>query len=216
MTCAAFGELVPELALGLLDGRERAAALAHAARCDACQHELTALGEVADDLVTLTPAIEPPPGFETRVLAALRAGQPRRSPFGQPARRVRVLAAAAAVAAGVALGGWALAGGFSESPTQYAAGAVSAPLMVGGHQMGEVTFTRSAWLTMAVEGGPPSATVTCQVLHRNGDVVTVGSFQLADGQGYWAAAVPGGSADVVAARLVAANGKTIATADLRA
>jgi hypothetical protein len=214
VTCTEFHDLAPELALGLLEGRQRAAALAHVAGCDACQHELTSLGGVVDDLVSLTPAVEPPPGFETRVIARLPAHHrhQRRNPF----RRVWAVAAAAVVAAAVAIGGWALSGGLGESASNYAARPVSAPLMAGGHEMGEVMLVGGphTWLSMAVSGGPENATVTCRLLERGGRVVTVGTFQLVGGEGYWAAAVPGQASDVVAAQLVGANGSIIAMAHL--
>jgi hypothetical protein len=214
MTCDGFRDLSAELSLGLLEGRERAAALAHAASCEACQHELTALGDVADELVSLTPAIEPPTGFETRVIAGLSGH--RRKHLRDPFRRAWVLAAAAVVAAAVAIGGWALSGGLGESTAHYVTRPVSAPLMAGGHEMGEVMLVANThtWLSMAVSGGPGNATVTCRLLERDGRTVTVGSFQLVGGEGYWAAAVPGQASDVMAAQLVAADGSTIATADL--
>ncbi|MBO0732451.1 MAG: hypothetical protein J2P57_24530 [Acidimicrobiaceae bacterium] len=215
MTCASFTELAPELALGLLDGRERATALAHAASCDACQHELTALGALADELVTLTPAVEPPPGFETRVIAALQV--PHR--HSSRSRRVLAVAAAAAVAVGLSLGGWALSDNLGGSASHAVAAPPSAPLLTpGGHEVGEAMLTGpgSSWLSMIVSAGPDQATVTCRLVLSDGDLVTVGSFQLAGGEGYWAAAVPGGSTKVVGVQLVGANGKTIATANLRA
>lgn len=229
MTCTAFTELAPELALGLLDGRERASALAHAATCDPCQHELIALGALADELVTLTPAVEPPPGFETRVIAALRQpDQPGGStaPGGMRvhrlvgrSRRVLAMAAAAAVvAAGVALGGWALSNDHGSPATHPVAAPPSAPLLAaGGRDVGEVTLAGPgrSWMSITVSGGPDRATVTCRAVMADGRLVTIGSFQLAGGQGYWAAPVPGGSAEVVGAQVVAADGKTIATADLR-
>jgi hypothetical protein len=98
--CADLIDIAPELAAGSLCGEDRAAAIAHLARCPSCQHEVNALATVTDRLLLLTPAVEPPAGFEQRVLAALPADpSPARRPrhrrhLGQ---RVAVMLAAAVV-----------------------------------------------------------------------------------------------------------------------
>ena len=81
--CAAIREALPELALGIADGEQRALALEHIAHCPDCRHELEQLSSVADELIALTPQREPPPGFENRVLGRLELRQPR----PRPARR---------------------------------------------------------------------------------------------------------------------------------
>jgi len=78
--CAGFADMHAELALGVLTGRERAEALAHLEHCAACQENVRQLTMKAEQLLQLLPAVEPPPGFETRVterlcLAALSQGQ---------------------------------------------------------------------------------------------------------------------------------------------
>ncbi len=72
----------PELALGVLDGEERALVLAHARGCRACRAHLDELAVVAQEILTAAPAREPPPGFESRVIGALL-------PAPQPAARRR-------------------------------------------------------------------------------------------------------------------------------
>ena len=96
--CAELRELAPELALGIVDGEERAHALEHLAECPDCRRRVEELSEVADELLLLAPHREVPVGFESRALAPLRASpKPRR-------RRWRlVLAPAAAAAAAVAV-----------------------------------------------------------------------------------------------------------------
>jgi hypothetical protein len=84
MSCAELADVAPELALELLSGNERAAALAHLQRCESCQQLVSALTDTTDRMLLLAPQAEPPPGFERRVLAAVsdvatRAGRrPRR------------------------------------------------------------------------------------------------------------------------------------------
>ena len=96
--CAEIRELAPELALGIVDGEDRARALEHLADCPDCRRRVEELSEVADELLLLAPHKEPPVGFEERALAPLRpAPKPRR-------RRFRlVLAPAAAALAAVAI-----------------------------------------------------------------------------------------------------------------
>jgi hypothetical protein len=93
--CADVRELAPELALGIVGGPERAEALQHASECGPCRSLVGELAEAADALTLLAPESEPPPGFEQRVLAALR--EPRR----RMRRRAAVMVAAAAAAAAI-------------------------------------------------------------------------------------------------------------------
>jgi hypothetical protein len=76
MTCAELADVATELALGVLTGRERAAALAHLDTCDACREEVRQLMATSDQLLALLPPVEPPAGFETRVLDRLGLSVP--------------------------------------------------------------------------------------------------------------------------------------------
>jgi hypothetical protein len=100
MTCEHTRHIAAELALGIADGADRARAIEHIADCAECRRELEELSMVADELLTLAPAHEPPPGFESRVLSRLRPARRRRW------RPLRVLApaAAAALASGILVG----------------------------------------------------------------------------------------------------------------
>ena len=92
-TCSEVRELAPELALGIVGGPDRGEALEHTSKCGPCRALVGELAEAADALPLLAAEAEPPPGFEERVLAALKA--PRR-------RKRRLVAAAVAVAAAAA------------------------------------------------------------------------------------------------------------------
>ena len=75
-----------ELALGVLDGEQRARALEHTRGCPGCSAHLAQLAVVAEQILAVAPEHEPPPGFESRVLDAL--AQPRRAPrLRRPTRR---------------------------------------------------------------------------------------------------------------------------------
>src|SRR3954454_15520170 len=72
MTCEQTRNLASELALGIADGAERAAALEHLAGCAECRRAVAELSEVTDELLLRAPEREPPVGFESRVLARLQ------------------------------------------------------------------------------------------------------------------------------------------------
>src|SRR5690349_11215688 len=98
MSCEEVVELAPELALDLVCGAERGAALDHLETCASCQQLVTALTGVSDQLLLLTPSIEPPPGFDRHVLEPLTAAVPG---AGGRRRRRPMRFAVLAVAAGL-------------------------------------------------------------------------------------------------------------------
>jgi len=86
MTCAELADVAAELALGVLTGRERAMAVVHLDKCDACREEVRQLMTTGEQLLELLPAAEPPAGFETRVLDRLGLpGQSRPDAHSRPA-----------------------------------------------------------------------------------------------------------------------------------
>jgi hypothetical protein len=105
LSCEEARALAPELSLGSATGEERARVLSHLATCPDCRRLVSELSAVADELLLLVPAHEPPAGFESRVLARLSEGKDR----GRRLRRIYRIAAAALVAAAIAGGGvfWA-------------------------------------------------------------------------------------------------------------
>ena len=109
MACEETRQLAAELALGLVDGGERAQALRHLAECPDCRRAVEELSVVVDELLLLAPEHEPPAGFELRVLERLGRPDRRRRPAWPRlrGRRVAVLAvvgASLAAAAGSATG----------------------------------------------------------------------------------------------------------------
>jgi anti-sigma factor RsiW len=109
--CEDVRDLAPELALGISSGPERDAALRHLAGCTACRNLVGELGSVADEVLLLAPAHEPPVGFEDRVLARLNGPATARSDGSAASRRrrwMRPLAIAASLVLAAALGGGAV------------------------------------------------------------------------------------------------------------
>jgi len=239
MNCAEFGDVAAELALGVLTGRERADALAHLDHCDACREHVRQLTATGEQLLGLLPAVEPPPGFESRVMERLGFAEPAQRPvrhrherargragtkrtFGiirggtgpsRPARRV--LAAAAVVVAVFvsALGGWGLHAATSPSPKPALS---TAALLSADHEnAGEVFLFNGSprWMYMSVDlDNSGNGTVTCQLISADGQVTNVGSFRLSDGYGSWGSPSWVGDGTPVGARLLAANGTVLATA----
>jgi hypothetical protein len=107
--------LLAELATGAATGYDRARALAHVARCPSCRAELAQLSKIADELLLLAPAHEPPAGFESQVMASIAEDAPPSRPAAtrrRPAFRHRfprrLAVSAAAVALAATLGGGAV------------------------------------------------------------------------------------------------------------
>jgi hypothetical protein len=71
MNCAMLADAAAELALGVLTGRERADAIEHLDRCEACREDVRKLIATGEEFLGLLPPAEPPAGFETRVLDRL-------------------------------------------------------------------------------------------------------------------------------------------------
>lgn len=103
--CGVLDDVIAELALGLLDGAERAAALAHIERCGDCQAEVASLTAVGEQLLLLAPEVPPPAGFESRVLGRIDPApeglSPLRSSGAGRSRRWRQVRVFGGVAAAV-------------------------------------------------------------------------------------------------------------------
>ena len=214
MGCAEARELLPELGLDILPGDRRAAVLSHVEDCAACQADLAGLVAVGDAIVSLAPAVEPPAGFEQRVLAALPARSGRRS------RQVWLAAAAAVALFAAGLGGWAL--GPASSPAhhnvpQAAPGPlVEATLTSHGTTVGRVYayWDNPGWVYMSINQPGLTGRVTCELVRANGAVTDIGWFTVANGSGYWGAPLPFDPSTVRQARLLDPHGNVIATARL--
>jgi hypothetical protein len=217
MSCDGFADVAAELALGVLTGRERAQALMHLEQCDACRESVRQLTMTGEELVGLLPAIEPPAGFETRVMERIGLAVPGPPPVtGKDrvslTRRMLAVAAVVLAFAVAGLGGWGLRAGTS-SPSSLS----SATLLSASHRTVGKIFVNSGsspWMYMSVTTTSADTTVICQLVGSDGRVTTVGSFKLIDGYGYWGSPVPAGLGPLTGARLVSTDGTTVATASL--
>jgi hypothetical protein len=173
--------------------------------------------------------MEPPIGFEARVLQRIGVSlhsQQHRHPLWH---RFALLGAAAATAFGLGLGVWAI--GSSPSASTSAPTAPTAPAspgqslraaaltMAGGRSVGEVFAYPgpSPWVYMSVDadeaGVAANGMVRCQLQLGDGSTVSMGAFALADGYGHWGAPYPDDvPASVTGVRLLASDGSVLATA----
>lgn len=214
--CDAFRDDLAELALGVLSGRRRSEVLNHVEDCVRCQGELERLSIVADTLLQLSPEVEPPLGFESRLAERLRvAPLVARSPH---LRRVAAVAVAAVVMVALGFGLGTVATHSNDSNSVASANLASAPLLAKGKTLGEVMLSSGspAWVFMTIEGGSGWGKVTCEVTLASGKVEWIGDFRLSDGYGAWGAPLTSSAGEVRTARLVASNGTILASATISA
>lgn len=207
MDCAQLDAAAAELALGILPGDQRAAAIAHLDSCAQCQQRIAALTVVADRLLLLlTPAAAPPSGFDSRVLAAL-ATVPLR-----PTARRRIPGAVLAVAAGliallVAVG----LGSSSSQPSVLAAemrsgnGVVVGDVVVLAGEPAKVLMKLPGWDVTArpYRAGPTGYTV--RITRHDGAAVVAPVTVGADST--WSATVDVDTDAIASAELVDRSGR---------
>ncbi|MER6085712.1 zf-HC2 domain-containing protein [Streptomyces sp. NPDC001833] len=235
--CEKLREVGAELALGVLPGRERAAAVAHLDACADCREYVRQLTGIGDRLVGLLPESDPPPGFGTRVarsLAEQAAGaegaRPARAAQGRRGRlrrlRLRLAAVAATAAVAVGFAGWAIGSAVEGAVTASSPATESEPVLVGdmipaggGEPVGEVYAHPGspAWMfvSVALTATPLNGRVTCLLARADGTTTRIGDFPVRDGRGNWGVAVPVDLTRYSAAHLTSSDGSVLATARLQ-
>ena len=209
----------PELALGVLDGEERARVLAHARTCPSCRAHLDELAVVARELLTAAPAHEPPPGFESRVLDALAPARP----IGR--RRRRRLLPAIAAAALLAAGG-ATAITLSQTRDERRLGAYYREVLAraGGKYLAARELRDAAGakrgVVFAYQGDQPWVTVVLaasaadepwrvSISTRDGAARELGGWDPATAGAVWGHALPVSVRQVAAVHLTGADGREL-------
>lgn len=221
LSCAEARELAPEVSLGVLGGIERANALAHLECCSSCRSLVDDMAKVGDSLLGLSPEIEPPAGFESRLLAR-RELTPR--PLPNRPRWAALAAAVAVVVAGTGVG-LGLTLGKQPSFRVPAPAVVSAlggrglsvaVLRHNGQEVGQV-FVYSgqpSWVFMTVEADGAARPVTCELETKGGKTVTLGTFTVSAGYRSWGSTVAINPDRIEGIRLLGAQSGTIAAARL--
>ena len=221
--CIEFEQNVEALATGELTEPETNRLLSHAGGCPGCQAHLDAVSGLVDGLLQLTPRVEPPPGFESRVLERMHSGA------SAPSVRWRSFAVAAACIAallgGIALGNRVLTGSHDSSSANANSNSSAGTIIRSG------TIAKPDGSTLGsaqlVSGEHPFVLVTidnptnsngdvwCELLLASGQSVTVGSWGYNDVAGkVWAVGIDPALLASVEMRIVAADGTVLATAVL--
>jgi hypothetical protein len=184
-------DVVVALALDELTGRDRASALDHVAACAHCREELEALTAAADQTLLLAPVAEPPPGFESAVLARTDASPGRRS----RGRAHWLLAAvAAAVVVVLTVGAAVLVVGDGRSVVADAAMVTSTGREVGtvwrhDADPGWVFVSVPGWEVWEDPGGTPHE-YRLEATLVDGTTVTLGRADLSANDGSWGTTLP--------------------------
>ncbi|MEA2685243.1 MAG: hypothetical protein QOE93_438 [Actinomycetota bacterium] len=213
VVCRESDEWGAELALGLLSGPERAAALSHLARCPRCRESVDELAQVGDRLLLLAPEAEPPAGFESRVLAAV-ASADTRPPL--PAHRGRGprFGLVAALVAAAALAGGLVATTLGTPPAVDEAGVIRTGLAVS--QSGRVscrvvvTGDRPATVLVSLDGYPGAdADVRVEMETVGGAPVALAPLHVAAGHGLLVQNVDVEAGDLRLMRMFDRDGRVI-------
>lgn len=195
--CAEVRELIPELAMGVAPGDERAAALTHIATCADCRRLLEETASTVDELLLLAPEHDPPPGFDAKVIEAVSLQRPR-------GRSVSKLVLAAAAAIIVAASGAAvlthragaddrqLAAQYRETLAKADGAYLDAAALndAKGQEAGHVFVYQGnpSWLFVTVEDAP-SGVHRVRYVTEDGRAHPLGWCTVRDGRGSWGTAL---------------------------
>ncbi len=199
MTCDEFREQLAELAVGGIDASERNDLLSHTAVCASCQMALEQMTTVADRVLDETLEIEPPPGFEQRVLSHLYAAP--LVAVSAPRARVRtaVLVACALAAGSIAtvlVANAARDRDLAQTRPSAAVHAVRHGILIrkDGRPNGQVVLVdqpRAMVIVTIDHPRPFTGRVSCELELPNGQKSVVGSWSYDDVEsGAWAVGIP--------------------------
>lgn len=220
--CADVRALGPELALGVATGDERGKALEHLAGCHRCRRELDELTEVGDALLLVGPRAEPPAGFDSRVVE--RVAGKGTTPPRRRWRRAAAALAAAVLGAAVALGAAFVATGEQRDfAASYRRALEQADgLYFGGLPLVDADGERAGnvfgyegtppWVFVVVTSGAGPGTYAVELETRQGEVVSLGSFEVVDGEGSFGTTLPVELFDVSVLRVEERGGPATLTA----
>ncbi|MEX2268640.1 MAG: zf-HC2 domain-containing protein [Acidimicrobiia bacterium] len=212
ISCATARERAPELALGILDGAERAELLHHLVDCANCQAVVAEHNEIADLLPQLAPQVDAPPGFDRRVLRAFR-GEHRRI------TRRTLTAVAAAIAAATITSIVVVRVIDADDERSVAAPELRTVSMIGagGTPVGRLTVSAGtpAALAVSVDYAVPDGGYTLRLRIAGSDTgENLGTITIVDGRGQWngRVSIPASGHPTVA--LVTPAGATVCEAQL--
>ncbi|MCK6212479.1 hypothetical protein KZX45_18205 [Georgenia sp. EYE_87] len=220
-------DVLVDLALGEVVEPGRSALARHLAACESCREGYATLAAGLEHVLAAAPTVAPPPGFESRALAAMvparRAAAPGTTVRARPGaahRRRTALVAAAAAVAGLAVG----AGGAllvtrdgaepGPSPTVAEPRGAAELVKADGAVVGSVTASRyagDAVLVVAVASAPTGVRYACRGVLPDGTEVELGTWTIGpERSATWVVTDPGATG----VRLVTDSGRVWADAQL--
>jgi hypothetical protein len=229
MGCDRVRELAPELALGIAAGEDRSAALHHLTGCQACRQLVSELLLVGDELLLRAPVHEPPPGFESRVLAAMNRppARRRRAPSAHSHRwSWRVALTAAAIIVAGALGGGSVfmaTGDDRQLAQEYRAtlgegrgSFFAATPLQGSHGRAGTVFGyegQPSWVMVTLDSGVSEGRrLEVRIATRAGTYIDVGEVVLRGGNETWGRQIPIDLSAVKELQFVGPSGRPVFTA----
>jgi hypothetical protein len=193
--CAEVRELIPELAMGVAPGDERALALNHLATCADCRQVLEDTSETLDELLLLAPEHEPPPGFDARVIEAASVERPRRWNVSKGLLAAAAILLAASLGAGLTR--WAgaedrqLADQYRETLDVANGSYLRAADLTGADGEAGHVFAyqgNPSWVFITVENAP-SGVHRVRYVTDDGATHWLGVCTVRDGHGSWGTAI---------------------------
>jgi hypothetical protein len=168
------GNDVVALVLGEIEGPRRAAMAAHILRCPPCRSDFDEVAAAVGELLPGVPAVQPPIGFDERVLGRFGVRPPR------PRRRWPwvVAAAAAVIALLIPLAWWAFSAG--DGATDLA----TLHLTDGGAPTGTVSLSDvegDPLMVVAIVDAPAEVSYFCRTVLADGTTVESESWPAGDG-----------------------------------
>jgi len=216
-SCAQFLDHLEELALGSLDEPVRTELLQHAAECSQCRARLDQLTWVTEQVLVTAPEIEPPAGFEDRVLARIDASQSVHRRAGKGRRWPWLVAAAVAIA--FAVGGFSIGYQQQSAPPGVAQAVRSGSIKrLDGSTSGTIVLasTPRPHLLITMDNPRPSnQSVRCILIAPDGHRTDVGSWSYGDiEQGAWAVGIDPSLLSSARMEILDSTGNVVANAAL--
>jgi hypothetical protein len=178
-------ELV-DLALGHVPAERRSSLSEHLAACPRCRRAHDDLVAAVEAVATAAPPVQPPLGFDERVVARMAAGHAAAPSTATPlSRRWPAVAAAVALVAlvlGAGVGGW-----WAGRDDPAGADRVAALTTGVGRDVGTATVTEvdgEPVLVVGLATGPRGAAYTCRMRFADGSTLDTDPWSAAPGAGW--------------------------------
>lgn len=175
--CSEVADLLPEVALRSVEGRERSAVLKHVEACPTCETELTVTARIADSLLELAPSFSPPSGFEERILKTI--------PPNRLASRFKISSLVLTVMSILMLFGTLLF--LAHLPRSHTP-ALRVDIVSGLKRIGSLSINnegKNVWAYVEIDDLGSTNNVNCLVREVSGKTLFVGTFTIVKGKGEW-------------------------------